>query len=391
MKRHRKGCEVWQNRDEKSVKQARMRATSLALYGVEHANQTDEVRARTAATNLERYGAANPFSREASTFGKVQSALDGKRPVLKGTDNPFAREDVKAKVRDHWMGVHGVTNPQQVADIRARTKATTIERYGGELLASPTLTAKARATNQDRYGDAFPQRTDAVKGRQRETNLSRYGVPWTSQDPSIRQKQFDTHCLRYGTHWLASDVGKTTIRNCMLSAYGVDHPRKHPEINARAEASRIQTMLERYGAPTPVEAGLIPTCRTSPEVEVERMNIRGLYYTGNHAYWVRVRVPDGLSRSRNPDFVYYTSDQLRMVQEGKPANEVRSGTFVEVLGDYWHGLDVQGLDREAYIAQRTAEYASIGVRCLFIWESEVFADTEGVRQRIVEFLGPPIP
>ena len=49
MKRHRSKCGVWKSRDADGVRQSRMRSTSIARYGVEHANQTDEVRARVAA------------------------------------------------------------------------------------------------------------------------------------------------------------------------------------------------------------------------------------------------------------------------------------------------------------------------------------------------------
>jgi hypothetical protein len=220
-----------------------MRATSIARYGVEYANQTDEVRARTAATNLERYGATNPFSRESSTFDKVQTSLDGKRPVLRGADNPFARDDVKARVRDHWMVTHGVTNPQQVAEIRARTRATNVELYGGELMGSPVLAEKIRATNQDRYGDAFPQRTDVVKDKQRETNLERWGVPWTGMHPEIRTRQLEAHYAKWGSHYFVSDEGKAKIKQAMRLRYGVDHP-SHIE---GWWDRMVATFRERYG------------------------------------------------------------------------------------------------------------------------------------------------
>jgi hypothetical protein len=115
MKRHRKTCEAWQARDKKAVRNQRRKATSLERYGVEDAAHAPEVQARRAATNLAKYGAENPFCKEASTFDKVQASLEGKRPVLRGADNPFAKPEVKAKIRDHWMQEHGVENPQQVA------------------------------------------------------------------------------------------------------------------------------------------------------------------------------------------------------------------------------------------------------------------------------------
>jgi len=99
MKRHRRTCGVWQNRDKKAIANARRRKTSLERYGTENATQTPEALGRRARTNQERYGATNPFSREASTFEKVQMSLEGKRPVLRGSDNPFSRPDVQEEIR----------------------------------------------------------------------------------------------------------------------------------------------------------------------------------------------------------------------------------------------------------------------------------------------------
>ena len=176
-------------------------------------------------------------------------------------------------------------------------------------------------------------------------------------------------------------------KDAWTANHGVDHPRKDPEINARAEATRVRTMMERYGAATPMEAGLVPCTRTRPEIAVEGMAIPGLHYTGDHAYWVNVRTTDGDWRPRNPDFVFYTDEQMALVSSGVPANEVRSGKVVEVLGDYWHGPERQGVGRAEYVAAREAEYAGVRVRSLFVWESEVESDPDGVRGRVASFLG----
>ena len=394
MKRHRSKCDAWQSRDAEGVVRSRARATSLARYGVEHANQTEEVRARVAATNVERYGATNPFSREASTFGRVQASLDGKRPVLKGADNPFAREDVKAKVRDHWVNGHGVTNPQQVAEIRARTKATTVERYGGELRGSPVLADKIRATNQDRYGDAFPQRTDAVKDRQRETNLLRHGVPWTSMSPEVRAKQLTTHHARYGSHWFASDEGKAKIREVMQERYGVDHPSHMEGWWERVVATNMErygvehalqlrefmdkqraTNIERYGTPF---AGLRNRGMNGLETTVHDMAPEGvLRFTGDGGYW---RFLPLLGRHKNPDFVVVSPDC-------DPEHPFRGSTkVVEAFGDFWHSKMFTGKVPFEHERELVEAYADVGLECLVIWESEIETDPAGVRGRVEAFL-----
>ncbi len=223
MKRHRRECETWQGRDKKALAAERRRQTNLKRYRVEDASQTPEVVARRQATNLERYGAANLFAKESSVFEKVQASLEGKRPVLRGGDNPFARPDVQEKIRQTMVERYGAENPQQAPEIRAVTRATNLERYGGELLGSPELAAKARSTNEARYGDSFPPRTDKVKAKIQATNMERYGVPWTAMDPGVRAKQLATMEANWGSHFFASDEGKKVVKQAMLDKYSVEH------------------------------------------------------------------------------------------------------------------------------------------------------------------------
>ncbi len=176
-------------------------------------------------------------------------------------------------------------------------------------------------------------------------------------------------------------------RETWMENYGVDHPMKVPEILAQSEETRIATMMERYGASTPMEAGLIPTTMTKPERAVDALGIPGLYYTGNHAYWLNVRTGSGEWKPRNPDFVVYDAGALARLDSGESPNEVRTHSVVEVLGDYWHSEERQGVDRDTYIKARTAEYASVKVRALFVWESEVKSDPDSVRSRLEGFLG----
>lgn len=397
MKAHRKGCEAWQTRDKKAVRNQRRTATNLERYGVEDASQMPEVRARRAATNLAKYGAVNPFCKEASTFDKVQASLEGKRPVLRGADNPFAKPEVKAKIRDHWMQEHGVENPQQVAEIRAKTCETNIERYGGELLGSPVLEAKARETNLARYGDAYPQRTDAVKDKQRETNLERWGVPWTGMHPEIRAKQLETHHERYGSHWFASDEGKAEIKRVLKERYGVDNWMQtdgawdrvvetfrerygvdHPLQLAEFLDKQRATLIERYGTIFP---GLRNRGMNGLESTVFAMAPEGgLVFTGDGAWW---RHLPRYGRNKNPDFIVPGPD---------PTNPKKGVTrVVEAFGDFWHSRMFTGKAPFAHEQDLIEAYAEIGITCLVLWESEVKADPDSVRSRLEGFLREPAP
>jgi len=392
MKRHKSACDVWGSRDKKVHQAETLKATMLERHGVENPRQLEEVEAKRAATNLERYGAENVFSKESSVFDQVQASLEGKRPVLKGADNPFAKPEVQEKIREHWQREHGVDNPQQVPEIRAQTEATNLERYGGTLLGSPELAEKARATNLGRYGDEFPQRTEDVKERQQETNLERWGVPWTGMHPEIRARQLETHHERYGSHWFASEEGKGVIREVLLDKYGVDHWMKtegaweklvavfqerygvdHPLQLAEFLEKQRATLIDRYGTPFP---GLMNRGMNGLETRVFELAPEGsLLFTGDGAWW---RLLPLLGRNKNPDFIVPGSD---------PENPKKGvSKVVEAFGDFWHSRMFTGKVPFAHETELIDAYAGIGVECLVLWESEVKRDPEEVRGRLALFL-----
>jgi len=430
MKRHRRGCEIWRSRDKKALASARRKATNLKRYGVEDASQTAEARARRAATNKVRYGAENVFCRESGVFDKVQASLEGKR--FRPDVSPFADPEVQAKSRLTVRERYGVENVQQVPEIRARTEATMRERYGGSLMASAKLAAKARATNEARYGDACPQRTDEVKERQRQTNLERWGVEWTGQHPEVRARQLATHHERYGSHWFASDEGKEVVRAAMLERYGVDHPAKmegfwekvvmtfrerygvdHPLQDPEFQAKQRATNIERHGWDYYINSvEFVRSCFIGagvplPEVlpyhpmknreyarkHLERMGagIPGpngleskvlnlappgsLTFTGDRKWWRWLPL---LGRHKNPDFIVPGPD---------PDHPFRGVTkAIEAFGDFWHSRMFTGKAPFAHESELVAAYAEIGIACLVVWESEVKTDPEGVRSRLSEFL-----
>ncbi|OHD18653.1 MAG: hypothetical protein A2Y38_19470 [Spirochaetes bacterium GWB1_59_5] len=431
MKRHRKDCPVWQSRDAGLVAETRRRETSLGRYGVEDAAHRPEVQARRVATNQERYGASNPFCREASTFEAVQTALEGKRPVLKGVDNPFARLEVQEKIRGHWQREHGVSNPQQVPEVRGRTKATVTERYGGELLASPDIRAKAEATNLERYGAAFAGGTPEVQAKVVATNLAKYGVPHTCMDPEVRAKQMATMVGHYGSHFFASAEGQEIIRGSMLERYGVEFPGEmeghwekavaafrerfgvdHPLQLAHLQEKQRQTNQERYGwdyfmqspefvriclekagVPIPVDLPAHPMLvREYAAIHLERMGRQGpnlleqqvqkmcpsMLYTGDGGFW---RWVPGLKQHKNPDFI----------QPGPDPDHPKRGVakVVEVFGDYWHGRMKTGKVEFEHEQELIEAFQDIGITCLILWESEVNKHPQRVAERLRTFLTIP--
>jgi len=392
MKRHRRTCEVWQSRDRKAVANARRKSTSLARYGVEDARRTPEADAKRAATNRERYGAENPFSRGASTFAKVQASLEGKRPVLRGQDNPFAKPEVKEKIREHWRREHGVGNPQQVPEIRASTRATNLEVYGAEeLLSLPERREQIRATCEDRYGGPSPSCSPEVRGKAQKTNQERYGVPWTCLDPEIRRKQLETMEANWGSHFFASEEGKRIVREALKERFGVEFPGAieghwdrlvevfrerygvdHPlQLEGFREKQR-QTNIQRYGTPFP---GLCTRGPNLLEGRVAAMCDR-MMFTGDGQFWKWLSL---LGQYKNPDFIVPGLDPK------KPFKGVTR--VVEVFGNFWHSRMFTGKAPFDHESELVAAFKEIGIECLVVWESEVKSDPQEVERRILSFVG----
>jgi len=375
MKRHKRDCSLWQSRDPETAKAeslAKRSATSLVRYGVEDPTHAPEVVERRKATNLQRYGAENPFAKGASTFQKVQDSLEGKRPILKGSDNPFSRPEVQEKVRQSMVAKYGAENPQQVPEIRERTRETTTDRYGGELMRSPTIREKVNNTNLARYGTTEPARTPEVVERIRQTNLARYGVDWTNQDPGVRRRQLDTVLARYGNeYYFASDEGKREVRAVLMERYGVAFP---SQIDGFWKKALTTFRLNHPDFSYPFQLG---RTKNGPNKFEQRLHALApiLSYTGDFSYWKWL---PKLNHHKNPDFILPGPD---------PENPKKGVTkVVEAFGDFWHSRMFTGRAPFDHEQELIDAYADIGIQCLVVWEGELKRDPEAVRERLRAFL-----
>lgn len=415
MKLHRKNCEVWLARDKNAVMSARISKTSMKKYGTEHPRQAAEVKAKQAATNLERYGAENVFSKGSSSFEKVQNSLVGKRGV-KGDANAFSRPEVQEKIRATNLERYGGTSPQHSAEVRDKVKRTSMERYGGQVMGSPVLREKIEKINMSRYGHLSPLSCPEVQAKVRATTLARFGVPYSCMDPEVRRKQLDAQHERYGSHFFASEEGKEKIRGVMQALYGVDHPGSieghwekvvatfrerygvdHPLqlaefLDKRGDTNlarygfrnalqnedvkneMVATKMERYGNPWGPNAAEGPNGleRALQELSPEA----SLLFTGDFTFW---RYLPSLKHHKNPDFIVPGPDPLH------PKKDVKK--VVEAFGDYWHSRMFTGRAPFDHEQELISAYREVGIECLVLWESEVKKDPEGTRARLLGFLG----
>lgn len=383
MKRHRQTCQVWKTRHRGTVQMARLADTLQAKHGegVIHPNMVPGAEERRQTTNRERYGAENVFCRESSIFDDVQAAQEGKRPVLKGQDNPFAWPEVQEKIRQTNLERYGVEHSQQSPEVRARTQATNLGRCGcEETLAAPEVRTKIAATNQERYGGPTPAHSPEVVEKARQTNLKRWGVEWTCQNPDVRRRQFETMAANYGGgHFFASEEGRKRLRQALVERYGVEHALQSPEIYERF----VRTSIERYGVPHAMmnkdvaRRALEAAARPGPnkfEAKFASLN-PSLLYTGNGTFW---RWLPKLGHHKNPDFILPGPDSAH------PKKGVTK--VIELFGDYWHSRMFTGSANFDHEQQLIDAFADIGLACLVIWESEFKADPEACRQRVQQFL-----
>lgn len=391
MKRHRQGCDVWRARDVGVTASQRRRSTNLDRYGVEHAALAPEVQARRDATNIERFGAPNPFSRDASTFQKVQSSLEGKRPSLRGKDNPFAWDSVKDKTRETMRRKYGAENPQQVPEIRNRTRATNLERYGAEeILAAPRIREAIRETCEKKYGGPSPACSSDVLAKAQKTNMERFGVPWTNMNPDVRRRQLESMEAKYGSHFFASEEGKATVRAALKERYGVEFP---GQIEGHWDKA-VVAFRERYGVDHPLHLEFFNEKRFATCIRLYNTPFPGrpeigpniferrigalcprLIFVGDGQFWKRL---PSLHCFKNPDFILPGPD---------PDHPQRGVTkVVEAFGDYWHSKIFTGKANFDHEQDLIAAYADIGISCLIVWESEVKDDIEAVGVRIRSFV-----
>lgn len=369
MKRHRAKCDAWKSRDSDSVRNERTRNTFERRYGpgVTNSIHVPEFVAKKTRTMVERYGAENPFSKDASTYEKVQAHWEGKDRTAHLDKNNWARPEVKEKIKETMLARYGVTNPTLDPTIRAKQLATSFERYGDEqTLRVPSIRQKGIETWLSKYGVPDPMQHSETVEKVRLTNLDRYGVEWTSVHPETRQKQIDTQFSKYGTYYVGSEIGKQIIsekipeiqekyKNTCISKYGTTHPMKNHEY--------AKNHLEHSRRSGP----------NSLEIEFQS-SFPQFMFTGDGSYW---RFLPSIGRNKNPDFL------LPGPHSESPFRGARA--VVEIFGDYWHSEEKTGKSCVDHEVETIDAWSKVGFPCLVIWETEMKTN-EAWKSRVSLFL-----
>ncbi len=148
-------------------------------------------------------------------------------------------------------------------------------------------------------------------------------------------------------------IFSTEVRkNLSRAQKGKKHSEKHKEKIGRASK-------ECWKRPEYVKNVLKATNKrpTNPEKAFDKITPEIIRYTGNGAWWRKL--PNG--KHKNPDFKITGQNKV-----------------IEIFGDYWHRND----DPQELINL----YEQIGLRCLVIWENEVYNKQKEVLEWVNKFI-----
>jgi hypothetical protein len=125
----------------------------LKSYGItKDINSVTETRKR---TKLSKYGDPNFTNRE-----KFIHTCQEKY----GVNNVFSLDDVKEKIKNHWLETIGTEYYSSTKECREKMKKTSIEIYGVE----------------------YPNQANVIKEKRKNTNISKYGYPSNSQTQEFK-------------------------------------------------------------------------------------------------------------------------------------------------------------------------------------------------------------
>ena len=221
----------------------KVRQTSRSRYGTDYAIQNKEIQDRRSATNRQRYGVDHVFS-NAEVKEKIRSTMVEKY----GVENPGQSADIRSRVVNTVREKYGVDNVMQNSDIKAKAAETCMERYG---VAHPAQNSKIRkkmiATNKARYGGASPLCAAEIMAKAKDTIVRIYGTDHPMQNDEVKAKQADTCSEKYGGYTYQSEALRKKAEATCVERYGVPHPMQNKKLLDLREAHN----LEKYGVPYP--------------------------------------------------------------------------------------------------------------------------------------------
>ncbi len=113
-----------------------------------------------------------------------------------GAENPFAAEVCKQKTRLTWYEKYGIEHGPSAPEVRAKAHQTSVERYGEHPIASEAIQTKTKQTMLVRHGVERPMQLVRVRQAMQSGSIAKNGTPYPMQNPETMQVALDK---RYAT------------------------------------------------------------------------------------------------------------------------------------------------------------------------------------------------
>ena len=225
----------------------------IKTFGVDHVMKVPEYAKRNKESrrqkSIERYGVPTnlllPETKEKAKSGRLNFLKEHNVSSIRQL------EGVNEKIKATNLERYGAENPFSSPEILEKIKATNLERYGAENpFETPEIREKIKATNLERYGAGNPFSSPEIREKIKATNLERYGVETSLESPEIREKIKATCMKLYGVDnvWKAEEIRERCRKSLKLS-YGVEYPLYSEEIRNKI----YHTNIEKYGVKFPFQ------------------------------------------------------------------------------------------------------------------------------------------
>lgn len=267
-----------------------------------------------------------------------------------------------------------------------RLKVRILELRRGESGTSSCGSSECRyelvaITSEERYGVDHPFKSDSVRELSKQTMLKKYGVEHWNQSDELKEKSREKYFEKteYYHHLSNPEVIKTR-ENSLLEKFGVSNVFQLEEVKDKL----YSTNLERYGdaiasRTSNVKQKMVETnfekygCKSPTQnKDVMYKNLKTRRNSGN-------RVSSSLEDFFIKNFldryqIQYVTGELDLVKGNDYDIYIPSKKLViELNGEYYHSLDRK---TEDYHFNRTNELASIGIKCIYFWDFEIYSDKE---------------
>ena len=337
----------------------RYRFTFAATCGSKCFLNSDTIKDKRRATNIDRYGSPNYLTSERGKRQTEQSNME-----RYGVKNVLELKETKEKAKTTMLERYGVEHPMHSPVIKEKQKQTVRDSYGVDnVWLSADIQKKRFDTMQEHHGVDYAQQSPELKAKQKQTMTDRYGVEFAHQHKESRDKFSDT----------------------MVEQYGVEHAlQSHLPKESIDQRNDVEWLREQH----------IDNKRTIADIASEI----GYSATG---------LGKALKQHNIPVHHYYQStgenDMFEYIKSLLPGEEIIQGDIhvlkgreldiyvpslnvaFEYNGVYWHS-ELNGKDRR-YHSSKTTECNAKGIRLVHIFDFEWLTKQDIVKSRIEAILG----